>query len=279
MFVKDVSAAATATFKQLQKDDTLVSRQREAIANLQTCYKDYINANGPLASEQREDIDIERDDVSSNDLYSARVADMTTFLEHMGDFVSNRMQHAGQASMENLSRNLSKGLLNLFAGLDEVVAEQNSLNGVSLDVLPSVLPHELVTLNGRDFTAIVRAQRERLAARWASNSAEATMDYIETKFRDLKNAYRNEEPFRNALDGCTYQTPFSKAWKLTSDRFKKLEMFCAGLASTLPGTSSVQRDFSILKWEKDIQRMSLTDFSLEGVMHARQFKLLQKLTF
>ena len=110
-----------------------------------------------------------------------------------------------------------------------------------------MLPHELVTLNGRDFTAIVRAQRERLAARWAPISAEATMDFIETEFRDLKNAYRNEEPFRNALDGCTYQTPFSKAWKLTSGRFKKLEMFCGGLASTFPGTSSVESNFSILK--------------------------------
>ncbi|CAI5717463.1 unnamed protein product [Hyaloperonospora brassicae] len=151
--------------------------------------------------------------------------------------------------MENLARNLSKGLLNLIAGLDEVVAERNSLNGVSSDVLPPVLPHELVTLNGRDFTAIVRAQRERLAARWVPISAEATMDYIETEFRDLKNAYRNETPLRNALDG------------------------------TFPGTSSVESDFSILKWEIDIHRMSLTDFSLEGVMHARQFKLLQKLTF
>ncbi|KAI9917057.1 hypothetical protein PsorP6_017209 [Peronosclerospora sorghi] len=181
---------------------------------------------------------------------------MTTFPEDMGGFVSDRMQHAEQASMEKSTRNLSKGLLNLIAGLDEVVAELNSLNDVSLDVLPPVLPHEMVTLNG-----------------------QATMDYVETEFRDLKNTYRDEEPLRNALDGCTYQTPFSKAWKLTSGRFKKLEMFCGGVASTFPGTSSVESNFSILKWEKDIHRRSLTDFSLEGVMHARQFKLLEKLTF
>ena len=105
------------------------------------------------------------------------------------------------------------------------------------------------------------------------------MDFIETEFRDLKNAYRNKEPFTNALDGCTYQTPFSKSWELTSGRFKKLEMLCGGLASNFPGKSSVESDFSLLKWEKDIHRMSLTDFSLEGVMHARQFKLLQNLTF
>ena len=99
MFVEDVTAATTATIKQLRKDDTLGSRQRQAIPNLRTCYKDYIKANGPLASGQREDIDIERDAVSSNDFYSARVAYMTTFLEYMGGFVSDRMQHAGQSSM------------------------------------------------------------------------------------------------------------------------------------------------------------------------------------
>ncbi|KAI9915199.1 hypothetical protein PsorP6_007067 [Peronosclerospora sorghi] len=145
---------------------------------------------------------------------------MTTFLEDMGGFVSDRMQHSEQASMENLARNLSKFLLNLIAGLDEVVAERNSLNGVSLDVLPPVLPHELVTLNGREFTAIgLRGNR----------------------IPRSQIAYRVEEPFLNELDGYTYQTPFRKAWKLTSGRFKKLEMFCGGLASTFPGTSSVEK--------------------------------------
>ncbi|KAI9918336.1 hypothetical protein PsorP6_011531 [Peronosclerospora sorghi] len=158
--------AATATFKQLQKDDTLLSQQHQVIADLKTFYKDYINANGPLCYGQREDIDIERDAVSSNDLYSACVADMTTFLEDIGGFVFDRMRHVDQVRMENMARNLSKGLLNLIAGLDEVVAERYSLNGVSLNVLPPVVPHEPVTMNGRAFTAIVRAQCERLADRW-----------------------------------------------------------------------------------------------------------------
>ena len=56
---------------------------------------------------------------------------MTTFPRDIGGFVYDRMQHAEQANMEKLARNLSEGLLNLSDGLDEVVAEQNSLNGVS----------------------------------------------------------------------------------------------------------------------------------------------------
>ena len=134
-------------------------------------------------------------------------------------------------------------------------------------------------LNGREFTSILRAQRERLEARWAPVSAQATMNFFEIEFRDLKKAYRDEEPFRNAIDACTYQTPFNKACEIATCRFKNLEKFCGGLASTFPGTSSVEIDFFILQWEKDIHRMSLTDFFLEGVVHARHFKRLQSLTF
>ena len=35
------------------------------------------------------------------------------------------------------------------------------------------------------------------------------------------------------------------------------------------GTSTVERDFSIVKWEKDEGRVSLTDFSLEGIIRAK----------
>ena len=118
MFVEDVSAAATATFKKLQKDDTLVSRQRQAIANLRTCYKDYIKANVPLASRQRENIDIERDAASSNNFYSARVADMTTFPEDMGGFVYDRMQLCRTRQHGKPGKKLEQGPVevNLWAG-------------------------------------------------------------------------------------------------------------------------------------------------------------------
>ncbi|KAG6957942.1 hypothetical protein JG687_00009683, partial [Phytophthora cactorum] len=44
-----------------------------------------------------------------------------------------------------------------------------------------------------------------------------------------------------------------------------------------PNTTTVESGFSIMGWEKDLHRKSLTDFSLEGVMHAKQFKRLQEL--
>jgi hypothetical protein len=43
------------------------------------------------------------------------------------------------------------------------------------------------------------------------------------------------------------------------------------IATAFPGTSSVESDFSIVNWEKDDCRIALTDLSLEGIFHSKQF--------
>ena len=55
------------------------------------------------------------------------------------------------------------------------------------------------------------------------------------------------------------------------ERFKHLKLFCGGLATAFPGTSTVESDFSVVKWEKDDCRIALTDFVLKGILHAKQF--------
>lgn len=57
----------------------------------------------------------------------------------------------------------------------------------------------------------------------------------------------------------------------------ELRDFCGGIATIFPNTASVESDFSILGWEKDEYRMSLTDLSLEGIMQCKQFDLLTRL--
>jgi hypothetical protein len=61
------------------------------------------------------------------------------------------------------------------------------------------------------------------------------------------------------------------------EKFLQLELFCGGLATLLPGTASVESDFSIVNYEKDQYRAKLTDFSLEGIMHAKQYDLVMSL--
>ena len=75
-----------------------------------------------------------------------------------------------------------------------------------------------------------------------------------------------------------HKTTFYKGWDIVHAHFKQLENFCGGLATVFPGTANVKSDFSILKWEKDDGRTALTDFSLEGIMHAKQYERMSKLT-
>jgi hypothetical protein len=44
--------------------------------------------------------------------------------------------------------------------------------------------------------------------------------------------------------------------------------------TVFPGTASVEADFSVINWEKDEYRTSLTNISLEGILHAKQFREL-----
>jgi hypothetical protein len=56
-----------------------------------------------------------------------------------------------------------------------------------------------------------------------------------------------------------------------------LERFIGGLAKIHPGTSTVESDFSEVKYEKNKNRMCLTDANLEGILHAKQYRRMYSL--
>ena len=72
-------------------------------------------------------------------------------------------------------------------------------------------------------------------------------------------------------------TSFAKGWAAVLGRFERLKEFCGGLATVFPGTATVESDFSVLNYEKNIYRTALTDFSLEGILHCKQFQKLDSL--
>lgn len=71
---------------------------------------------------------------------------------------------------------------------------------------------------------------------------------------------------------------FQKAWSPFKSRFSALVDFLGGLATVFPGTATVESDFSVLQWEKNVHRTCLTDLSLEGILHCKQFSAVQRLT-
>jgi len=91
---------------------------------------------------------------------------------------------------------------------------------------------------------------------------------LEREHRDLLLAYSQDPDLKAALDAHNEKTFFNEAWDCIKGRFSLLRMLCGGLATAFPNTTSVESDFSVVQWEKDNSRTSLTNLSLAGVMLA-----------
>ena len=46
-------------------------------------------------------------------------------------------------------------------------------------------------------------------------------------------------------------------------------------SSHAPGISQVESDFSLVKGAKDVFKQSMTDLSLEGILHAKQMEMIK----
>ncbi|KAH9573897.1 hypothetical protein CY35_01G025600 [Sphagnum magellanicum] len=93
------------------------------------------------------------------------------------------------------------------------------------------------------------------------------------------SAYRNEnnnpladpssfppQVLKQSINALFSQSAFKDGWSLLGRQFPNLMEFCGVIATLFLGTSTVESDFSILCWEKDAFRKSLSDFGLEGML-------------
>jgi hypothetical protein len=136
---------------------------------------------------------------------------------------------------------------------------------------PPVLPKELASMMPSSFVQVVIRFRSRLEKVFD----ESYIDALEAEHRTLRDRYHQDPLLKDMLDSMKDIIAYHDAWVSLRSQFPKLYEFSSGLATIYPGTTRGQSDFSILGWEKDAYRYALMDFSLEGVMHSKQFKALQ----
>jgi hypothetical protein len=80
---------------------------------------------------------------------------------------------------------------------------------------------------------------------------------------------------RDIIDKHDHTTMFNDAWDCALSRFERLCWFCKGLATVFTNMTSIELDFSILKWELDENRTVFMHLSLEGILQAKQHLVLQ----
>ncbi len=96
------------------------------------------------------------------------------------------------------------------------------------------------------------------------------IDLIERHQQELFNTYKKEPGSKPLIDKQDHTTFFNTGWDDMKGRFEHLRMFCGGLANVFANTTSVELDFSILKWGKYDFRQSLMNLTLEGIFQAKQ---------
>jgi len=154
----------------------------------------------------------------------------------------------------------------------QIQAERDSNNNARELEAPTVMPADLVKMRpGVFISEIVDQYCGHLTKHWSVN----LIDKVESEHRELLVVYAHKPNVKAALDKHDEKTFFNEAWDCLKGHFMQLHQLCGGLATAFPNTTSVESDFSIVKWEKNDSRSSLTSLSLAGIMHAKQFKQIK----
>ncbi len=200
--------------------------------------------------------------------------DLRGFIQDQGIFASQIIDALEPEECTKVLDAVGEILLSIVNRLSSVEALRDEVNDASTDGMPPCLPHELLALKPRDVIQLVLKFHNWLSVSLTQNS----IDLIVDQHKKLLNAVSKEPRLQTALARHSEQTDFSNAWKTPSikDRFPELMEFCGGLASPFPNTTTIESDFLVLKWEKDLQRLNITPFSLEGILHCHQICSLLK---
>jgi hypothetical protein len=262
-----VATILSATCTGLQGLTTLLHQQVSQFEQLKATLSNICRINGPHSSEECAGLNAEA--IVIRDAFSVKLADAIAFIKNQGTFVINSLAELGDEEATDISRMVGNLFLGLFCGIAAIVATRTSQNETSSAELPPVLPHSLSKVRTAHVCKLVREQRFRLER---SGWSDVEIENIDVDHRNLLHSYRSEPTFRDALDKCSdASTFFEDGWRLANGRFTVLRQFAGGLASIFSNTATVESDFSLIGWEKNAYRQYLTDFSLEGILHAKQF--------
>ncbi len=151
--------------------------------------------------------------------------------------------------------------MKLVQGILAIQAKCDSSNEATLNFIPHVMLF-LVEMAPCDFiNSVFDPYQNQLVKFWPDEK----FDLIERHEQELFNAYKREPNSKLLIDKQDHTTFFNTRWDDMKGRFEHLQMFCGGLANAFANTTSVESDFSILKWEKDDFQQSMMNLTLEGI--------------
>ena len=155
-------------------------------------------------------------------------------------------------------------------GIMAIKAERNCYDQ-EFEAVPPHTPLHLIELSTADFVHLVSKHKKRIL----HMLGEQELQKITEQHAQLVKVVARSPNVKAALLTDSRHSSFNRVWSALGSDYSSLRMFAAGLASVMPTTSRVEGDFSFINYRKDEYNAALSDFSLEGVLFARQFNDLE----
>ena len=270
--VRDFTELVNATFRSLQGKVTLVNEQENMLRTLANQLRIEGEVKGPIMNIAP----MESDELTHvNGLYFAGQNEAEQHILSRQVFVRETAQElkynvATMGDYSNILRSICIMYVDSVSGISKICAERDGQNrGTS--TLPPVLPKSLMNFSKHQFGDLIVLQKMRLM----SAMPEQEVIALEEEFSDFKKQTQIEKGFVDMIHRMDDDITFTAAWSAIGSKYPRLYSFFGGLATAFPGTSTVESDFSIIGFEKNDYRTSLTNLSLEGILQCKQFEELQ----
>jgi hypothetical protein len=205
--------------------------------------------------------------------FAVLLSDVSDLINGLGSSVSVMFIGLAIEECDGICCAFGTLLVDLADGVCNISSERNGDILAAATSFPPILPKEFAMMMPSSFVQVVI----RFRSRFEKAFGECYIDALEAEHRSLRDRYHRDPLLKDMLDSMKDTIGYNDAWVSLRSQLPKLCEFSSGLATINPGTTRVESDFSILGWEKDEYRPALMNFSLEGIMHAKQFMALQSI--
>lgn len=152
---------------------------------------------------------------------------------------------------QEVCNTLGKLFLTTYVKILTMRAERGSSNTRLAHSLPPIFPYQFASLRPGEFFDIVKQRKERLFC----TLNDGDLVELEYQFRLFKRHISGSsasQPEVKKYEGYlkTGGDVFGKAWSAFCNRFTHLAYISGGIASVLPGTRTVESDFSVIQWKR-----------------------------
>lgn len=250
----------------MEPGESFVSDQVQELCKLALIMTDVVNARRDLWDRR------DAEDACSSGSFLLTYQNAQQFIQNEGGPMAIEMFDRLQGiDRLHISKSVASFAVNLIGGVATVAQEGRHYCVESTGVLvnpPLVMPYALFEMGKDAFVKVIVSQKARLLATFSDQE----IDTLCREFDSFYHAVLHESKLKRVLKTHGRDTDITSAWTCLNGRFRLLQEFVCTLASVVPEGSAgaLATELRTLNWEKPDYRQTMVDFSLEGILHAKQ---------